>query len=337
MFSAGTVSGILSVLLLVSVFAGAFDVASAANPGPHMNFPVYPTDEVPKVLQGTDIQRYGWFPWVEGICTDTNGQPVYLVGSLNVGFGGPRFSIIVRGTTLSVTFNSAIRVWNASTGVLTVGNMPRIAIDYHEPHHINVEFDTRTYANLTFTYRDILWYGKSTNPSNDSPISHYIQVGGYDAPSLVSGTITRGTTTVSFSGYGDYENTWLFGSVGHWSALEAKWIIFNDANYAGAVVKCWDETTGQVILQLGRVTDVNRHTSLVFNNYNLLDDGRQPTDSFSLKCRNFYININLSSQSPTHYFANGVWSQFVLVGTINGRPFDGTAWTEYQNNSPNLV
>lgn len=333
----GTVSGILFVLLLVSVFAGAFNVQSAqAFMRPRINFPVYPTDEVPKVLQGTDIQRDGWFPWVEGICTDTDGLPVWLVGSLNVGFGGPRFNIIVKGTSLSANFNSSIQVWNSSTGILTIGSMPKITIDYHAPHHINVDFDTRTYMNLTFTYRDIQWYGKSTDPSQCSQISHNMQAGGYDAPSSIIGNITRiGTGSASFSGYGDWENVWLFGPLGDWSVIKTKWIIFNDANYAGALVKAWDETTGQVICKIGTLTNVNTHAILAFNNYILTDDGQTPTNSFSLNETTFNVHVSLSSQGPTHYFANGVWSQFVLVGTINGQPFHGTAWTEYHNN-PNL-
>src|SRR4030042_5284734 len=70
-----------------------------------MDFPIYPDDLVPKVLQGTDIKRNGWFPWIYGMCTDNDGQPLFLVLSLNVGFGGSRVRAYVKGTYLDVKPN----------------------------------------------------------------------------------------------------------------------------------------------------------------------------------------------------------------------------------------
>lgn len=300
-----------------------------------MDFPIYPDDLVPKVLQGTDIQRNGWFPWVYGICKDGDGEKLLLVMSINVGFGGPRARVYVKGTYLDVKPDTSKRTY--SNGILTIGDLPKITIDYHHPHHVRVDFDATTYMEFDVTYRGIpLWYGKTTDPSDCERISRNMKCGGYDAPCVIVGKVVHEATTVTFAGYGDWEHTWLFGPM-EWATIRTKWLIFNDANYCGVLVKSWDEITGEVVLNFGRLTVVNTNTSLVFDDYALSDDGKQPTDqiAFSGTARSIngtvQIPVNMTTQSFAHIY-NGAWTQFALVGTINGQPFNGTCWSEYHNN-----
>ena len=215
-----------------------------------MDFPIYPDDLVPKVLQGTDIQRNGWYPWIYGICKDNDGEQLLLVVSINVGFGGPRARVYVKGTYLDVKPDTSKRTY--SDGILTIGDMPKITIDYNHPHRVRVDFDSQTYMEFDVTYRGApLWYGKTTNPDDCLRITRNMRCGGYDAPCVIAGRAVRGTTTVTFDGYGVWEHTWLFGPM-EWGAIHTKWFIFNDAKYAGALATSWDEINGELILKRAR-------------------------------------------------------------------------------------
>src|SRR4030042_3099748 len=122
-----------------------------------------------------------------------------------------------------------------------------------------------------------------------------------------------------------------------WSNSRTKWAIFNDANYCGVLVQAWDDNTGELLLKQGRLTAVSTHIDFIFDEYTIKDDGKQPPDHFAFSGIGKDVNgtpqmsVNLASSIFSRIY-NSVWTQFGLTGTVNEQPFNGTCWSEHQNN-----
>jgi hypothetical protein len=301
-----------------------------------MDQPVYPDDLVPAYLRGGPMLN-GWFPWIYGICKDDTNNPVIFYISINIGFGGPRCGFIIKGTPITANFDTSTTSY--SDGIYTIGTMPKITIDYQHLT-IRIDFNVTTYITINLSFRGIpLWYSKTSNVTDMLRATKNLFFGGYDVPMEVNGQAVYGRTTVLFSGYGDWQHTWLVGNEQDWAVIRAKWITFNDPNYCGAIAYTHDPATNEILTKTGRFTSL-LGASFTFDDFQWLDDGLQPPEAirFNGNARdtmgNIQLAVSLIGSSTGHEFNSELWTQFNVTGQVNSDTFDGSSWSEFHNNIP---
>ena len=292
--------------------------------------PIFPDDLVPKFLQGMNIHT-GWFPYIHGICVDNQGKPLVFYVSVNFTLGGPKFSFIIQGRTYAGNFDKSAHSY--TNGVLTIGTKPRLEIDYHHPHRIRIDINPSMSIRLEITYRGPpLWYSKSTNPADMVAFTPTSFIGGYDVPCRINGEISSPTKSMSFSGYGDYGNVWLLGSL-KWKETKSRWLVFNDSHSYGIAVKSYDARTGSLLASTGRIGTEDGST-LTFDDFEWVDDNLQPPRYVRIRgsIRDLSGMIigkaSIETAQSVSLFVPWMWTQHKMTGSIDARNFEGSAWCE---------
>lgn len=295
-----------------------------------MDTPIFPSDLVPKQLQGINIPA-GWFPYIHGICFDTKGRPLLFYISINTSFGGPKFVFIIEDQTYAGNFDTSVHRY--VDGISSIGTTPKFTIDYHHPHKIRIDASSTMFIELNITYRGPpLWYSKSTNPADMVDLTPTSVCGGYDAPCKINGTMTSDATSLSFSGYGDYGHIWILGSF-KWKETHSRWIIFNDKRFYGVAVKTYDIKTGQTLAHTGRF-GIEGGSGLTFDDFEWVDDNLQPPKFVEIRGPIKDLNetikkkIDLRTVQSVNLFVPSIWTQHKMTGTVGTTMFDGSAWVE---------
>jgi len=298
-----------------------------------MDMPIFPDDLVPRLLEGMNT-TVGWFPYIHGICIDTQGRPLYIFISIDfdpsISLGGPKFAFKIQDQTYSGRFDKSALSY--ADGILTIGTKPKFTIDYHHPHKVRIDVNSTMSVELDITYRGPpLWYSKGTNPADMVDLTPTSFIGGYDAPCRIKGKIASGTKSLFFSGYGDYEHVWLLGSF-KWKETNSRWLIFNDSHFYGVATKTYDIKTGATLASTGRFGIEDE--ALTFDDFEWVDDSLQPPRFVNVKGPIRDLNgiikarIDLKTIQSVNLFFPSVYTQHKMAGSVNGKTFDGSAWCE---------
>jgi len=295
-----------------------------------MDMPTFPDDLVPKQLQGINIPA-GWFPYIHGICIDTLGKPVIIFICIDASSAGPRFVFVVQGHTYNGSFDTSAHSY--AYGVQTIGTMPKFTIDYHHPHKARIDVSLTMFIELAITYRGPpLWYSKGTSPADMVDLTPTSFVGGYDAPCRITGKITSGTKSLSFSGYGDYEHAWILGSF-KWKETNSRWLIFNDSRFYGVFTKTYNIKTGATLASTGRF-GIEDEVALTFDDVEWIDDNLQPPKFVNVKGLakdldgTIGARIDLKTIQSTNLVIPSIYTQHRMTGKVDATTFDGSAWCE---------
>ena len=303
------------------------------------DMPVYPDDTVPKHLLGYSLD-FIWYPFMSATCKDENNN--LLLIDISIRPGTADYKVNTSGRTYSTSANPSVT--NYDNGVLTIGTMPKIIIDYHTPHKITAYYTPTQYFNITVTYRGPpLWYSKLVDESDMCPVNQYLKFGGYDAPSEIEGIIYNNGQITPFSGYGDWEHVWLLGDWSTWDNSHELWMYFNDENSYGVIVESKHPETGELLTKTGRLWSQGQ--TYTFDDFTWKDDGKTgypipklinitgPAKDLLGNVKKD-VNIETIPEESFEPFGHPMWMFHRLTGTVNGLNFDGYSHAEVRRIFP---
>jgi len=295
-----------------------------------MDIPVFPDDTEPKVLQGISMPNE-WMPWLGGILYDQGGNPIPFFVSIKSSYGNGILFIGGQEYTLAFDYGYSSYV----NGVLTLGSMPQIRIDYKLPHHVTIYIRSDLILDLTCTLRGPpLWYSKSTNQADLLQLTDTSYLGGYDACVRLSGILQSGARSVTVNGFGIWEHTWIRGQ---WDASKHPrlWMFINDENFYGTLLISRSYSTGKTLVYTGRLGREGVET-YTWDEVQWRDDETQRPKYINLVGQ--YRDVNgivrgvadiKTDSAKSWYLFNSVWTEHpVVTGTIDSILFNGTGWSE---------
>jgi len=309
------------------------NVIQSTHPKTHseiMDMPRFPDDEEPKSFKSEGQLSAEWIPWLGGITYTSDGSP--MIFFISAQLRKTSFGFTVKDKAYSGSIDVSVRKY--SNGVLTLGYMPKLAINYIT-HNVLLYLRSTIYLNITANYRGPpLWYSKTTDPADMVALGPNTALGGWDGPVTITGTFMQSGHPTTFSGYGVWERTWL---VGPWipTDLDRRWAIINDPKLYGVVLLTLSKDTGEVLTRTGRIGIVNGD-AFRFDDFIWSDDGGNPPKYIHIRGRtkdvagNFRDTLGLST-NPSMSFSvfDPIWTWHLqATGTLNEQIFDGVLLSE---------
>lgn len=308
------------------------------------DMPVYPDDTAPKILEGHPL-AIEWIPFVSATCEDENGNVLMLYVSMFLRASETAScKVWFKGTLYSMSVDTSTTVFE--DGVLTVGTMSRIVVDYNVPHNISCFFSATRHLNFTVAFRGSpLWYSKQVNEIDMLSVHQDIVVGGYDAPSKIVGVWHDKDATTEFSGYGVCEHTWLIGDESTFFNSHMLWMVFNDENSYGVIFESKHSETGELLAKTGRLWSNGQ--TYIFDDFTWRDDGEVGHQapkiiSISGTARDLldneaYVDLQTNPEESFNPFGHDIWMFHRITGTVNGLEFDGYSHCEVRRIFSNPV
>lgn len=282
-----------------------------------MDMPVFPQDTAPKTI--TEAPIFEWCPFIQFIGLDDLGGRVSCYISVN--FKVVRYGIKIQNRLFQGECD--VSVFDYADGIMVVGSMPRLTVDFHVPHRVRLEITESLRIDLTnIQYRGPpLWYAKTTDPSDMQDLGSGVLCGGYVGLCSVEGVRYSNGDTLGFSGFGVWEHSWLRGEAA-WVEVYRQWLMFNNSKFYGAVAGTKDRETGKWLMKTGRFGNLD--TAFLFDDFVWTDDGsllvpkyikvNGPIKDLSGDIRG---NVNLEAEPAESYnpFRAAVW---MLHGRVFG-------------------